>query len=108
MHSHRAFITAVTQIGCACLVAQALVACDHPADQSAADARGTSADASQPADAPLVSCPDTTKLVYTVGANGLLRSFDPATLTFHDIGFLPGTPQAIAIARDGTAYVSMN
>lgn len=57
-------------------------------------------------------CSDAAKLVYTISTDGVLRSFNPATLTFKDIGPLScntiASPNSMAVSRDATAYVNMS
>src|SRR5437762_2622090 len=58
-----------------------------------------------------MTCSEESKLVYVIDSQGHLRSFDPASLTFKDIGKFtcgyPYGPRAMAVGRDGTAYVSV-
>ncbi len=56
------------------------------------------------------ACPDEMKLVYVIERdNKDLYTFDPATLTFTQVGTLDcgggATPGSMGIARDGTAWV---
>src|SRR6185295_13918038 len=56
-------------------------------------------------------CSDSAKIIYVVDANNTFSSFDPMTLTFHDIGMLDcpasagAKPFSMAVTRDASAYV---
>jgi hypothetical protein len=59
--------------------------------------------------APKSDCAERAKLVYVIADSGDLYSFDPASLVFQLIGrpSCPGgTPNSMAVARDGTAWVN--
>ena len=57
-------------------------------------------------------CSDAAKLVYTISTDNELRSFNPATLKFTDIGPVNcggfASPNSMAVSRDATAYVNMS
>ncbi len=57
-------------------------------------------------------CSDAAKLVYTISTDGVLRSFNPATLAFTTIGPLNcnsnASPNSMAVDRNATAYVNMS
>lgn len=56
-------------------------------------------------------CTEAAKLVYVIGQDNQLLSFDPPTTTFAPVGYIScpnagfGTPFSMAVARNGTAYV---
>jgi len=58
-------------------------------------------------------CSDAAKLVYVISTDNVLRSFDPATLTFTTIGTVNcndsfASVNSMAVSRDATAYVNMS
>jgi hypothetical protein len=73
---------------------------DDPGDFGSADGGGLGAD----------GCSEAAKLVYVVSAENDLYSFRPDKLQFTRIGPLRcssgGTPNSMAVARDGTAWVN--
>ncbi len=56
-------------------------------------------------------CPDDAKIVYVVDTNNTFSSFDPMSMSFHDIGQLNcpanggANPFSMAVSRDAFAYV---
>jgi hypothetical protein len=57
-------------------------------------------------------CSDAAKLVYVISTDNVLRSFDPASLTFNIIGTVNcntfASVNSMAVSRDATAYVNMS
>jgi hypothetical protein len=58
-------------------------------------------------------CSDAAKLVYVVSDDGVLHSFNPATLQFTTIGTINcpnnfAQPNSMAVSRDAVAYVNMS
>jgi hypothetical protein len=57
-------------------------------------------------------CSAASKLVYVISTDDVLRSFDPASLTFTTIGTVncntSASVNSMAVSRDATAYVNMS
>jgi hypothetical protein len=60
---------------------------------------------------PTGDCTDAAKLVYVIGDNGMLQSFNPGTLKFTQIGPVncptSSHPNSMAVSRDAIAWVNM-
>ena len=83
-------------------------------DADAHDAMAFSVDGSY--DAGSGTCSDASKLVYLVSVANDLWTFDPGALLFTKVGALdcpttpcgaPWSPEAMAVDRNGTAYIAM-